>query len=101
MKAIVVDRPGNAPLSEEDRAQLKIISSLDEINLGLSKESQGAKEENPENDEAEPVLEPEVDKDHTMDEDKPAKVTPKRKRQSKESGPSPKSLRRSKRLSGE
>jgi len=34
MKAIVVDRPGNAPLSEEDRTQLKIVSSLDEIELG-------------------------------------------------------------------
>ena len=41
MKAIVVDRPGNAPLSEEDKAQLKVVSSLDEIELGPGKKVEG------------------------------------------------------------
>jgi len=103
MKAIVVDRPGNAPLSEEDRAQLKVISSLDEINFTESKEPQLGKEEKPE-EKTEAVVETEKRTEpETKDkvEEKPVKTTPKRKRQSKEGEPDPKSLRRSKRLSGE
>jgi enolase-phosphatase E1 len=33
MQAIVVDRPGNAPLSEADRQKFIIITSLDELNI--------------------------------------------------------------------
>jgi enolase-phosphatase E1 len=33
MKSIVVDRPGNAPLSEEDRTELRVVESLSEIEL--------------------------------------------------------------------
>ena len=36
MKAVVVDRPGNAALSEEDRAKYKVISALNEISLSAS-----------------------------------------------------------------
>lgn len=33
MYAIVVDRPGNAPLSEEDRTELQVVESLDQVGL--------------------------------------------------------------------
>lgn len=33
MKAVVVDRPGNPPLSEEDRQDLDIIESLEHLEL--------------------------------------------------------------------
>ena len=33
MEAILVDRPGNAAVSEEDRARLHVIQSLDEVDL--------------------------------------------------------------------
>jgi enolase-phosphatase E1 len=33
MEAVVVDRPGNAPLSEGDRAELRVVRSLDEIEM--------------------------------------------------------------------
>lgn len=33
MHAVVVDRPGNAPLSEQDRHELKVIASLDQVEL--------------------------------------------------------------------
>lgn len=33
MKAVVVDRPRNAPLSEEDRTKYKVIEQLNEISL--------------------------------------------------------------------
>jgi methionine salvage enolase-phosphatase E1 len=31
LQSLVVDRPGNAPLTEEDRKELTIITSFDEI----------------------------------------------------------------------
>ncbi|KAF2397207.1 2,3-diketo-5-methylthio-1-phosphopentane phosphatase [Trichodelitschia bisporula] len=34
MQALVVDRPGNAPLTEADRQELSIINSLDEVEFG-------------------------------------------------------------------
>lgn len=33
MKSIVVDRPGNAPLSEEDKTKYQIVETLNEISL--------------------------------------------------------------------
>lgn len=33
MLAVVLDRPGNAPLSEEDRESFSIVSSLDQIDV--------------------------------------------------------------------
>jgi enolase-phosphatase E1 len=33
MQSIVVDRPGNAPLSEEDKSEYKVVSVLNEISL--------------------------------------------------------------------
>ena len=33
MKAFLVDRPGNAPLSNLDKVRLSIVSSVDQINL--------------------------------------------------------------------
>jgi len=33
MKAVVVDRPGNAPLSEDDRQDLDIIESFEHLEL--------------------------------------------------------------------
>lgn len=33
MKAVIVDRPGNAPLSEEDKKGRKVVEALDEISL--------------------------------------------------------------------
>ncbi|KAH9844696.1 Enolase-phosphatase E1 [Teratosphaeria destructans] len=33
LKAILVDRPGNAPVSNEDRERMQVIDSLDEITL--------------------------------------------------------------------
>lgn len=33
MKSVVVDRPGNAPLSESDKGKYKIIEALNEISL--------------------------------------------------------------------
>lgn len=33
MKALVVDRPGNAPLSAEDRQRFTVIETLDELQL--------------------------------------------------------------------
>lgn len=33
MKAAVVDRKGNAPLSDEDRQRYNVVGSLEEINL--------------------------------------------------------------------
>lgn len=78
MKAIVVDRPGNAPLSDQDRAQLRVIQSLDEIEFDMPKD-------------AEPDAEAE----------KSLKAKPKRKRQSREDSTEPRNMRRSKRLSHE
>lgn len=36
MKSIVVDRPGNAPLSEEDRRSYKVVDSLHHISLSIT-----------------------------------------------------------------
>ena len=36
MKAIVVDRPGNAPLTEEDKKTYKIVESLHDISLSIA-----------------------------------------------------------------
>jgi len=55
MKAIVVDRPGNAPLSEEDRTQLKVVSSLDEIELGPGKNVEAEGSKKPEGSPTKPV----------------------------------------------
>jgi len=33
LKSLVVDRPGNAPLTEEDRKEFTVITSFDEINV--------------------------------------------------------------------
>jgi hypothetical protein len=33
MAARVVDRPGNAPLSERDRAELDVVTSFDDAGL--------------------------------------------------------------------
>lgn len=33
MKSLVVDRPGNAPLSAEDRNRFKVIESFEQISL--------------------------------------------------------------------
>lgn len=33
MQSIVLDRPGNAPLSKDDRERLTVVGSLDEIDL--------------------------------------------------------------------
>lgn len=35
MEAVVVDRDGNAPLSEEDRRRYRVVESLEELNLHL------------------------------------------------------------------
>ena len=55
MKAIVVDRPGNAPLSEEDRTQLKVVSSLDEIELGPEKKVEAEGSKKPEGSPTKPI----------------------------------------------
>jgi hypothetical protein len=31
MSALVVDRPGNAPLTEEDRVELEVVTGFDDI----------------------------------------------------------------------
>lgn len=80
MKAIVVDRPGNAPLSDQDRAQLKVAESLDEIEFDVEKD-------------AGPGM--------GIETEKPLKAESKRKRQSREDSTEPKNVRRSKRLSNE
>ncbi|KAF1353310.1 HAD-like domain-containing protein [Delphinella strobiligena] len=36
MKSIVVDRPGNAPLSEEERKSYKVVESLHDISLSIA-----------------------------------------------------------------
>lgn len=33
MKFMLVDRPGNAPVSDEDRARLEVVQTLDEVKL--------------------------------------------------------------------
>ena len=33
MAALVVDRPGNAPLSEQDRTELDVVTSFDDVKL--------------------------------------------------------------------
>jgi hypothetical protein len=33
MTALVVDRPGNAPLSAQDRAELEVVTSFDDAKL--------------------------------------------------------------------
>lgn len=33
MRSILVDRPGNAPVSDEDRKRLDVVDSLSEINV--------------------------------------------------------------------
>jgi enolase-phosphatase E1 len=33
MESLVVDRPGNAPLTEEDKNEFTIVTSFDEIDL--------------------------------------------------------------------
>lgn len=33
MQSIVVDRPGNAPLSEEDKTKYQVVETLNEISL--------------------------------------------------------------------
>ncbi|XP_037903129.1 enolase-phosphatase E1 [Hermetia illucens] len=35
IRAILLDRPGNAPLSQEDRAVFKVIKTFDEVNIKL------------------------------------------------------------------
>lgn len=37
LKAVVVDRPGNAPLTAEDRQRFKVVESLEEISLSPAK----------------------------------------------------------------
>ena len=39
MLPLIVDRPGNAPVSEEDRSRLNSVNSLDEIKLGTDESS--------------------------------------------------------------
>jgi len=39
LKALVVDRPGNALISEEDKAATTLITSLDEIDLDVGEEA--------------------------------------------------------------
>lgn len=39
LKTILLDRPGNAPVSDADRARMDVVSSLDEIELGTTSES--------------------------------------------------------------
>lgn len=36
MKAIVVDRPGNAIVSDEERTKYKVVDSLDHISLSIA-----------------------------------------------------------------
>jgi len=36
MKSIVVDRPGNAPLTEDDKATYKVVNSLHDISLSIA-----------------------------------------------------------------
>jgi hypothetical protein len=79
MKAIVVDRPGNAPLSKEDRTQLKIVTSLDEIELGsMNKVEAGSSKKS---------------------EGSPTKPTGRKSKRKAESGVDVSNLRRSKRIS--
>ena len=33
MQSLLVDRPGNAPVTEDDRIRLSIVESLDDISL--------------------------------------------------------------------
>jgi hypothetical protein len=79
MKAIVVDRPGNAPLSEEDRTQLKVVSSLDEIELGQEKKVEAESSKKPEGS--------------------PTKPTGRKEKRKAVSGVEASNLRRSKRIS--
>lgn len=79
MKAIVVDRPGNAPLSVEDRKQLKIVSSLDEIELGPGKKVEAGSSK--------------------KTEGSPTKPTERKAKRKVESGVDTSNLRRSKRIS--
>lgn len=43
MKSIVVDRPGNAPVSAEDRKRLEVVESLDSITVNSSTEVDDSK----------------------------------------------------------
>jgi len=79
MKAIVVDRPGNAPLSEEDRTQLKVVSSLDEIELGSANKVEAGSSK--------------------KTEGSPTKPSGRKAKRKTESGVDASSLRRSKRIS--
>jgi len=79
MKAIVVDRPGNAPLSEEDRTQLQVVSSLDEIELGPGKKVEAGSSKSTEGS--------------------PTKPTGRKAKRKAESGVDASNLRRSKRIS--
>lgn len=47
MPSIVVERPGNAPLSDVDRDRLDIVHSLDAIKLVQSREEDETKPSNP------------------------------------------------------
>lgn len=82
LKAVVVDRPGNAPLLEQDRARLKVVGSLDEIEFDVAKD-------------AEPGSKMDVETGKSV------KTKSKRKRQSREDSNEPRNVRRSKRLSHE
>lgn len=42
MQSILVDRPGNAPLSEEDKSRLSVVETLDDIKLGREEMNGGA-----------------------------------------------------------
>ncbi|KAK3704090.1 enolase-phosphatase E1 [Vermiconidia calcicola] len=45
MCSFMVERPGNAPLSEDDRARLRVMCSLSEIDLVANASETGAKEQ--------------------------------------------------------
>lgn len=76
-----MDRPGNAPLSEEDRKQLKVVSSLDEIELEPGEKADPGNSKKTEEPSAEP--------------------SGRKAKRKTESGVDASNLRRSKRISGQ
>jgi enolase-phosphatase E1 len=94
LKALVVDRPGNAPLLEDDRAKFRVINTLEEIEfVDLSSSLERRKE-------AESELESKMDVDveEPVVSIKPGEAKSKVKRKRGPENAEPANVRRSKRL---
>jgi hypothetical protein len=93
LKAVIVDRPGNAPLSEDVRTKFRVVSTLEEVELSdLMSSLEGGKRPEPEVD-----SKMEVDVEEPVESVQPAK-TKKAKRKRGAQDAEPANVRRSKRL---